>query len=298
MARDELFDDDFLRRLQRLGLLAKRISATSPAPGQRRGPKMGDGLEFADHRAYAAGDDLRFLDWHYYARMEKLLLRLFHEHAEGAVTLLLDCSASMALGAGAAKFDYARRMAAALAYVAMSSLDRVNIVGFAEQLGDTYKTGRNRGQILAVLDYLAGLATGGRTDLAASAERFAAGGGDLGAILILSDLIDVGEGLSDALTVLRGSGSDVVCLHVVDDADASPPPLGASELSAVESGRRLSVNVTAEVLASFRERFVEFARGLERTCLSRGATYVRAPTSAPFERLVLETLRRAGMLAT
>ena len=116
MPSDELFDDEFLRRLQRLGLLAKRINAAAPAAGQRRGPRLGDGLEFADHRAYAPGDDLRFLDWHYYARMEKFLLRLFHEQAEGSVTLMLDCSASMGLGAEAPKFDYARRMTAALAY--------------------------------------------------------------------------------------------------------------------------------------------------------------------------------------
>ncbi len=295
---DALFDDEFLRRLQRLGLLAKRINASSPAAGQRRGPRMGDGLEFADHRAYAPGDDLRFLDWHYYARMERLLLRLFHEHAEGAVTLLLDCSASMALGAAGAKFDYARRMTAALAYVAMSGLDRVNIVPFAADCGDAFRTGRNRGQILEVLDYLTGLDAAGATDLAASVERVVAVKGDLGVVMIVSDLLDVGDRLTDALALLRRPGSDVVCLHVVDDADASPPPLGPSQLEAIESGRRMSLDVTDEVLASYHDRFAEFARGLERTCLSRGTTYVQAPTSAPFEHLVLETLRRAGLLTT
>ena len=294
----ELFDDEFLRRLQRLGLLAKRINATAPAAGQRRGPRMGDGLEFADHRAYAPGDDLRFLDWHYYARMEKFLLRLFHEHAEGAVTIMLDCSESMALGASDPKFDYARRMTAALAYVAMSSLDRVNVIAFTDTTGPTFRTGRNRGQILEVLDFLTGLPAGGATGLVDTAKRFAADRPDPGAIMIVSDLLDLSEELSDALALLRRPGSDVIALHVVDDVDAAPEPIGPAELDAVETRRRLGVNVSEALLESYRARFAEFARGLEKTCLSRGCLYVQAPTSRPFEYLVLETLRRAGLLAT
>ncbi len=294
---DELFDDDFLRRLQRLGLLAKRISAAAPTPGQRRGPKMGDGLEFADHRAYAPGDDLRFLDWHYYARMERLLLRLFHEHSEGAVTLLLDCSASMGLGQ-VRKFDYARRTAAALAYVAMASLDRVHLVPFDEDLRDALRTGRDRGRILEVLEFLEGLRPRGATRLRRAAERLLAARPEPGTVMLLSDMIDVAPGLADALALLRRPKSDVVALHVVDADDASPPMLGPSRLGAVEAGREMSVNVTEEILAAYHRQWTAFARELERTCLSRGVLYVQAPTTAPFERLVLETLRRAGLLAT
>ncbi len=293
----KLFDDDFLRRLQRLGLLAKRIFAAAPTPGQRRGPRMGDGLEFADHRAYAPGDDLRFLDWHYYARMERLLLRLFHEHSEGAVTLLLDCSESMGLGE-VCKFDYARRMAAALAYVAMASLDRVNILPFAESLHDGMKTGRNRGQILEVLEFLEGLAPAGPTRLADAAEQFNRSRSRPGTVMILTDMIDVADALSDALGFLRRPKNEVIALHIVDVADASPRMLGAGRLAAVESGRQMSVHVTEEVLASYRRRWAEFTTALRKTCLSRSTLYLQAPTSAPFERLVLETLRRAGLLAT
>jgi len=81
------------------GALAARGSA-----GQRRSRRLGDGLEFADHRDYSAGDDVRFIDWPYYARMEKLLLRLFHEHSEGQITNRLDSSAPLAPGGQPAEF--------------------------------------------------------------------------------------------------------------------------------------------------------------------------------------------------
>ncbi|KPK85794.1 MAG: hypothetical protein AMJ81_02725 [Phycisphaerae bacterium SM23_33] len=295
MAGGKLFDDEFLRRLQRLGLVAKRISAASSGPGQRRSRRLGDGLEFADHRDYAPGDDIRFVDWPYYARMEKLLLRLFHEHSEGAVTILLDQSQSMALGQ-VCKFDYARRTAAALAYVAMASLDRVNILPFGEGLGDGLKTGRNRGQILQVLDFLEGLAAGGRTHLAAIVEQHVRRSGETGTVIVLTDAIDVEEDLSAALAALRQHRDEVICLHIVDRCDADPPMLGPSQLSGVEAASRMSLNVTEALLESYRQRWREFVRGVEKTCLGRGAVYVQAPTSQPFERLVLQALQRAGVL--
>ncbi|RPI63335.1 MAG: DUF58 domain-containing protein, partial [Planctomycetaceae bacterium] len=80
-SRHAFVDERFLARLERLALIAKRLAAQGVGP--RRSRRLGDGLEFADHRDYSPGDDPRFIDWPYYARMEKLLLRLFHEHGEG-----------------------------------------------------------------------------------------------------------------------------------------------------------------------------------------------------------------------
>jgi uncharacterized protein (DUF58 family) len=291
-----LFDDDFLQRLQRLGMIARRLPSTAASAGQRRSRRIGDGLEFADHRAYAPGDDLRFLDWPYYARMEKLLLRLFHEHSEGAVSVLVDCSASMDLGE-VNKFDYARRGAAALAYVAMCSLDKVNILPFGGDLSDGMQTGRNRGQILQVLEFLEGVRPGGKTSLEKSVERFVNRHAEKGAVFILTDLFDVEEELSTALLLLRQRRDEVVLLHVADRNDADPPLRGPSQLSAVEAGQNVNLNVTEEVLVAYAKRWRQFVLGAEKTCLGRGATYVQANTWTPFERLILETLRRAGVIA-
>ncbi|KKL84596.1 hypothetical protein LCGC14_1963140 [marine sediment metagenome] len=290
----DYFDEDFLARLQGLHLIAKRVGA-SPA-ASRRGPRtLGDGLEFADHRAYAPGDDIRFLDWPYYARMERLLLRLFHEHSEGAVGILLDASGSMSLGQ-VRKFDYARRTAAAMAYVAMGGLDRVEIVPFGQAMGKGFKTGRNRNQILQVLDFLESLEAAGPTELGAAIEQYLHGSSDTGMVILLTDAIDVQEDLAAALALLRRQKDEVVFLHVVDRCDARPEALGPTQLDAIEAAGRISLNLTDELLAGYRQRWRTFARGLERTCMGRGAVYVQAPTSAPFERLVLKTVQRVGML--
>ena len=294
--RDEVFDEAFLQRLQRLHLIAKRLAAVGPA-GARRSRRLGDGLEFADHRAYAPGDDVRFIDWPYYARMERLLLRLFHEHSEAPVVILLDASASMDVGLAPAKFDYARQAAAALAYVAMGGLERVEVQPFAETLADPLRAGRSRGGIFGVLDYLASLRPQGRTRLGPCAEQFVERVRPPGVALVVSDLLDAEAELSEGLARLRLGGWQTSVLHVYGPADASPQLAGAVMLVHSELGRRWSVGVTDELLAGYRRRWGRFQAACERTCLSRGAVYVAAPTDLPFDRLVLWTLRKAGVLA-
>ena len=90
---------------------------------ERRTRKTGSGVEFADHRNYAAGDDLRYLDWSVYGRLDKLLLRLFEEEEDLHIYLSIDASASMRANG---KLDYAERICAALAYIGLAKLDRVS----------------------------------------------------------------------------------------------------------------------------------------------------------------------------
>lgn len=293
--RSDFFGDDFLAKLQRLHVLAKAFSSRRSAGG-RRSRRIGDGLEFADHRSYESGDDVRFIDWPYYARMEKLLLRMFHERSEADVAVMADCSASMAPGGDETKFAYALRTAAALAFVAMGGLERVIVQPFAEDLGEPLHTGRNRGQILHVLDFLSALAAAGRTDLRRCCERYARGHAQAGTVLLLSDLLECGEALPESLALLRGRGHDVIVVHVYGAADAAPALAGPVLLQSAETGASLALDATEEVLAAYRERWQRLCRGLEHAALSRGATYVSAPTDVPFEDLVLRTLRRAGVL--
>ncbi len=308
---DNLFDADFLAGLERLHLIAKRASSGSMS-GARRSRRLGDGLEFADHRDYTPGDDTRFIDWPYYARMEKLLIRLFHEHSESTVVIALDCSGSMAPGGDAAKFDYARRTAAALAYVAMGALDRVALsaIGGRAGVGDLFYAGRNRSRIIGVLDYLRQLPVGGRTDLVGDIKSLApllAGRGgvgqSVGTILLISDLLDCRDDLDRALRELQicdaSRSRDVSVIHLFSPQDAGYdlPQTGAMLLKHAETDKRLSLRLTDEVVDAYRAKWIEFQAHCRRTCLSRKASYIPARSDVPFEQLILATLKRAGILS-
>ena len=100
-----LFDSDFLKKLEYLSLVSKRVFRGSLL-AQRRTMQLGGGIEFADHREYTPGDDFRYLDWNLYARHNELMLKRFQEEEDLHVYFLLDCSRSMAFGRPP-KFDLA-----------------------------------------------------------------------------------------------------------------------------------------------------------------------------------------------
>src|SRR5688500_20169731 len=96
-----LFDSEFLKKLEYLSLISRRVFRGSLL-AQRRTLQLGGGIEFADHREYTAGDDFRYLDWNVYARLGDLLLKRFQEEEDLHVYLLLDASRSMGFEIGRA----------------------------------------------------------------------------------------------------------------------------------------------------------------------------------------------------
>ena len=166
-----LFNTDFLKKLEYLSLVSKRVFRGSLL-AQRRTKQLGGGIEFADHREYSSGDDFRYLDWNVYARHGELLLKRFQEEEDLHVYLLLDCSRSMAFGAPA-KFDLARQVTAALAYIALADLDRVAVVAYAADIVADFPLTRGKNRILSLLKFLDNLETAGTdTDLGRVATGF------------------------------------------------------------------------------------------------------------------------------
>src|SRR6201998_4988522 len=142
-----LFDSDFLKKLEYLSLVSRRVFR-GQLLAQRRTMQLCGGSEFADHREYYPGDDFRYLDWNVFARHDELLLKRFQEEEDLHVYLLLDCSASMAYGTPP-KFDFARQVAAALSYIALADLDRVAIIAFAGDIVADFPLTRGKARILS-----------------------------------------------------------------------------------------------------------------------------------------------------
>src|SRR6188508_1304093 len=182
MAPSLRFDDDFLKKLEYLHVVSKRAFA-----GHNRADRLtahrGRGLEFADHRPYTSGDDFRHIDWKAYKRLNRLLLRLFDEERDLPIYLLLDVSRSMA---EPAKFDLARRLAAALCYIGLVHLDRLTILTFGAGLGHESSPGRGKGRIFRVFELLERLRADGPTDLRASLKAFAGRPRQMGLAVIIS----------------------------------------------------------------------------------------------------------------
>ena len=183
---------------------------------------MGSGIEFADHRDYVPGDDLRYLDWSMYARHGDLMLKRFQEEDDLHVYLLVDCSRSMALGQPS-KFDYARQIAAALAYIALADLDRVSVIAYAGTIVDTFPLARGKQRILSVLQFLQRMAAAGsETNLAGAASALVHQAAPAGLVVVVSDLFDP-AGFQRGLDLLRHHRFEPSLVQVYDAQERSPP---------------------------------------------------------------------------
>jgi uncharacterized protein (DUF58 family) len=293
------FENDFLKKLEYLHVVSKRALAGQNR-ADRLSPKRGRGLEFADHRPYAAGDDYRHIDWKAYQRLNRLLLRLFDEERDLSIYLMLDVSRSMA---EPAKFDMARRIAAALCYVGLAHLDRLTIIPFGNNLLRESSPGRGKGRIFRVFEALEQLEPAGPTDLRAACKAFASRPRQHGLVVVISDFLEPDHASKDAagpqagLKILRTIGHDVFAVHVTSERDRDPGVLGTVRFVDVETGEIREIEVTPRLAAAYVKAAETHAEALEHFCGRYDIGYVKADSERPFEDVILRTFRQGRFLA-
>jgi uncharacterized protein (DUF58 family) len=287
-----LFDSNFLKQLEYLSLISRRVFRGSLL-AQRRTKQLGGGIEFADHREYTAGDDFRYLDWNVYARHGDLLLKRFQEEEDLHVYLLLDCSRSMAFGKPP-KFDLARQVTAALAYIALADLDRIAVVAFSDQIVSDFPLTRGKARILSLLRFLEGLPSQGTdTDLARVAGGFVHRNQRRGLAIVVSDLFDP-AGFERGLDILRHRQYEPHVIQIHDPSEANPPLLGDVELVDVENESARKVTVTERNLRTYRKLFEEYHQAVLRYCRTYGMGCTQTNTTVRFDDLILRMMRTAG----
>jgi len=284
-----LFDDEFMKKLEFLYLLSKKKFA-GKAKAHTRSKKVGWGMEFADYRDYTPGDDPRYLDWNLYARVGQLVTKLFHEEENLSVYFLLDTSLSMDYG-HPSKYDYGKKVVAALAYVALANLDTVSIWPFAEDLHSEMTEIKGKARILKVFDYLENLPAASRTDLVRSMHNFVHRVKSKGLLVLVSDFWDE-SGYEKAVKLAVSAGFDcsAVCLH--HDFEAAPKWRGSVTMNDCESGRRLQVNISGRTLKRYRQEYEAYQERLKTVCHALRTHYLYARTSLPFEDIILEVFRQ------
>jgi uncharacterized protein (DUF58 family) len=288
-----VFDEGFLRQLERLQLIMK-APVRGGLKGGRRSVKRGQSVEFADFRDYALGDDLRLLDWNVLARLEKLFIKLYVEEEDVTIHFLLDASASMSAGSPS-KLLFAKRAAAALGYIGLASEDRVAVTALAARAGRRQVALRGSGRVFRLLAALSAIpAAEGATDLVASARHAAAQLTGRGVIVLLSDLLD--PAADKVIRELAATGSELIVLHVLSPEELDPALEGDVRLVDVETGDGLDVTIDLATLDDYRARLAAWQEGLAELAGRRGATYVPLSTDVPLADLVFAELRRRRVL--
>ncbi len=247
-----LFDEPFLRRLETLRLAVRR-SIAGRREGERLSRRRGGSAEFASHRSYSQGDEFRTIDWNLYGRLGLLYVKEFTREEALPVHLCVDASLSMA-----PKFDFARRLGAALALVAREESPAVSLAEIeALRLGSEFRV--------------------------PPASR--------GLLLVISDLWD------DALRAdLMRARAEKAVVHVLSPEEVSPSVDGKTRLVDAETGESRMRFVGQEERAEYRSLLEAHCDGWKRWCFDREINYLRCVSDVPLEEVVQVYLREAGVL--
>lgn len=301
-----LLTAELLRRLEQFQLLAAR-RAKSSARGERRSRARGQSVEFADYRTYVHGDDFRYLDWNLYGRLERLFLKLYEEERELPVRIFLDASESMTFGEPR-KFDFARQVAAAIGYVALSGFDRVSVIPFPAQSNNgsanqsarvaesaargALRSVRGKRSAIQFFQNLSALTAGGAANLNEALRRGALEARHAGLAVVLSDFLDP-AGYEEGLNALLGRGFQVDLVQILAPEELSPTTFGDLRLVDSESGAMQEVTFGRFRMKAYQQTLQNFVQRLREFCQARGINFFTASSNTALEELLLKQLRKA-----
>jgi len=288
---EPLVDRGFLERLERLTLHWQK-SFNGLVGGHNASRFSGPGQEFLDHRNFHQGDDLRAVNWRAFMRFEKLFLKMFQVEPRVPVRLLIDVSVSMTAGSSPKqtnKFDYARKLAAALVYVGLVRLDSMLLQPFSARLSDPFMASGGRHRFQPAENFLRGLQPGGKTNYLETARQFLTEYPQRGLVIFISDFLDDSDCFRP-LQYIADFGHELLFIQLWGEEDRAPTGQGEVELHDAESGAQLKIALDDRARQSYTAAFDEHAAALRKLAIRNGGRYAGISTAVPLEEAMFGPL--------
>jgi uncharacterized protein (DUF58 family) len=291
------FSSGFLARLEQLRIKTRREYA-GQGKGSHLSPRRGSSLEFSDFRHYALGDDLRYIDWSLYGRSDKLYIKLFKEEEDLLTYIFVDASASMGYPVGDRKFAAAMTMALALAYVALSSGDRVMVrvlAGGGKPSAPSFVTGRHR--IVELARQLSSVKPAGKLEFAGALARELAALKRAGKVFVISDFQMMFNSIAQGMGLFVASNMDVTAVQVLGGGELAADQLeGDVEVIDAETGEHLRVAMSRRARDQYRSTLMRLSREIRALCLQRGLRYTLYTTERDFQEFFIRAVTELGLV--
>ena len=283
----QFLDPAVLGRISNLELLARTV-VDGFLTGLHRSPYLGFSMDFAEHRPYMPGDDIRRIDWKLYARTDRHYIKLFEADTNANFSILVDLSASMSYGSHSlTKLDYARYLAACLAYFSNKQRDRVGLVTFDHEVVDYVPPSmKHLDTILHTLDQVT---TGRPGSLAEPMLRITEMLGRKGILVVISDFYEEPDEVLRALAPLRARGHDVIVFHVMDPFELEFPFEEASGFEDLETGEQIPV-IPGKLRSDYLAMVKAHLASLEKCFADNQIDYRLLDTSKPLDTALFEYL--------
>jgi len=288
-AYSEILDGDVLARLSGQFLHARQPMVGNIV-GAHKSPYRGSSVEFAEYRKYVPGDDPRLLDWRVLARTDRYFIREFEADTNLRCYVIVDCSKSMAFGEkGMRKFDYARKIAATLAYMLVHQGDAVGLEIFDDGVVSDIPPRRNPLHLKYIFDTLASAEPRGETGLVKELHQFAERIRQRAMVIIISDCFCDLDELLNCFEHLHFQKHDFALFHLLDPLEL--------DLDLDRPVRFLDMESSDVLLAEpeiirdlYLESVNEYLVKIHEGCNKHNADYRNVITDQSYEKVIADFL--------
>lgn len=265
--------------LQSLQLFARTV-VEGFTTGQHASPHKGFSVEFRQHRPYVQGDEIRRLDWKIFGRTDRFYIREFDEETNLRATIVLDASGSMGYRGqkGILKFDYARKLAASLAYLLMSQQDAVGLITFDSKVRDVIPCRTKITHLHLMLETMVKTEPGKDTSLAPVLESLAQRLKRRGLVILISDFFDDPAALLRSIGVLRKKGHEIIALQLWDRDEIDFPFGNWARFENLENDDDFLLLDPATIRQRYIEAQQNFAEQLKDGFRKHQVDYLSLPT--------------------
>ena len=282
-------DPSVLSSISGLELIAKTVVDGFVA-GLHRSPDFGFSQEFAEYRAYSEGDDLRHVDWNVFARTERAYLKRYRGETNTQLTILMDASASMAYGSHkVTKLDYARYLAASIAYMSNSQRDAIGVMAFDDEVRQYVPASSRHGQFVRVLHAIESAQAGTRTDFAKPFLHCMNFLHRRGILVVISDFYAEPERVINTMTPLRSHGDELILFHLLDPQEIRPTLKDSAVLVDMETGDEVEVSPDY-MRQEYPAKVDAHIAGMKDQAQRSGIDYFMLDTSKPLDAALRDYL--------
>lgn len=288
----QIIDERFLSQLE-LFSLAIKDNVAGLFGGSHQSKKYGTSCEFADYREYVEGDDISKIDWNIYGRFEQLYLKLYLDEKQMYTKIYIDASRSMSFFN---KDEYALRLAASLAYLSVSEMDRVSVyLVKGKSVVPLFEKIIGREKFFENVSKLNSVTFDGETFMSEAILRSDVGYGN-GKSIIISDFLTDNDYLS-AIDFLRDKHRNVLCIQLLAPEELNPTARGKNILyDSEDSNKYFKGNISRDVLLAYHKALDFLEENLTNYCASREADYALYDTSISLRELFMDRLFNKGVI--
>jgi uncharacterized protein (DUF58 family) len=280
-------DPELLQRMGDLELIAREV-VEGLRVGSHRSPLRGFSTEFAHHRQYSPGDEIRDIDWRVFGRTDRYYTKLYEAETNFDCTILIDASASMSYGSGKVnKLEYAKFLAASLAYVVLKQRDSVGLSVFDSEMREYLPPRSAMGVILQIDQLLRDIKPTPKTSIAKQLHDIALMMKRRSFVILISDLFSDVDDILAGLDHLRHDGHNVVVMHTLDPYEIEFPFKGTWQFDGLEGEEPLTTQ-PERIRDNYLASFGEYLEALKAGCVASHIDYTTVDTSRPLDGLLSE----------